>query len=292
MQEFEARSNGLRRVDVLGATFARRNEGALELTLVAGADGSVVATRRVPAADMRDLDWLPLDFAPRADSTGQRFRLEIRGLGGPPGAAATVMATAAHDRGGLPRATLALDGVPDSRSLWVRTFAPPPDRVPGATPVYARDLNVYVNPMTRPAAWFVADARVVAPDDALAAVESREFDPGRVAIVEQHVEGAAGGASARVVRVAAPDPDTRLIEVEAPAGGVLVLRERFHRGWSLRAGSDPIPLFRADSVLMAASIPPGTRHLELAFATPAFGPSLLLSGLALAGTVLALFRRR
>jgi hypothetical protein len=291
-QAFEVASNGFRRVDVLGATFARQNEGTIDLTLVDEASHALVTARRVDAASLRDLDWVSLDFAPLADSKGRRFRLEIRAQGGGPGAAATLMATGNGDHGDLPGASLEVDGAPDSRALWIRTFASAPERVPGATQIYTHDLNVYRNPFVQPAAWFVTEAHVVAKGASLEAVASPVFDPARVAVLETPVDGSTARAPARVLRVGQPDPDRRLIEVDAPSGGLLVIRERFHRGWSLRAGSAEIPLVRADSVLMAALVPPGTRQLELAFTHPAFWPSLFVAGLALAGTVLASFRRR
>ena len=49
--EFTVDDEGLRAVDVLAATYARRNSGTLELTLADAVHETVAATRLVPAAE-------------------------------------------------------------------------------------------------------------------------------------------------------------------------------------------------------------------------------------------------
>jgi uncharacterized membrane protein YfhO len=88
------------------------------------------------------------------------------------------------------------------------------------------------------------------------------------------------------------DPDARTIDVVAPAGGLLVINERFHRGWRLAIDGRPAPLARADGVLMAAHVPPGATRLRLEFRSPSLRPSLAVSILAGLGMAVAGIRAR
>ena len=171
-------------------------------------------------------------------------------------------------------------------------FASAPGRFPGAPLAYAGDLNIYRNPFAQPPAWFVRSARVVPAAGHVDAVADPAFDPAAVAVVDRPVGPSSEFGRARVRRVDTPDPDRRRLDIEAPDGGLLVLSERFHEGWTLRAGDRVLPLVRADAVLMAAWVPPGTSALVLEYANPGWRAALWLSALSLAGIVVAFLRRR
>lgn len=294
-QEFTAGANGLRRVDLLAATFGRTNRGRLRLRVVSTRDGRICADSTVAAAEVRDLDWLRLDLPEEPASRGARYAVEIRGEGAGPGGAATLLATTG---GGLPDGRLTVDGAPDPRALWIRTFATARDRIPGARAVYTRDLNVYENPLARPWAWFVETAEILPAAAHPARLAAPDFDPRRTALLEAPLAGAgtprvpAGATAPRVVRVDRREPDARTIDIAAPAGGLLVINERVHRGWRLAIDGRPAPLVRADGVLMAAHVPPGASRLRLEFHSPTLGPSLTLSVVAALGMTVAGLRAR
>lgn len=294
-QEFTAGANGLRRIDLLTATFGRANRGWIRVRVISTRDGRTCGAWRVPAAAVRNLDWLRLDFPEEPASRGVRYVVEIRGEGAEAGHAVTLLATAG---GGLPEGRLTIDRDLDPRALWIRTFATARDRIPGARAVYTRDLNIYENPLARPWAWFVETAEILPAAAHPARLAAPDFDPGRTVLLETPLAGGelrrrpAGTPAPRVVGVDRHHPDARTIDVAAPAGGLLVINERFHRGWRLAVDGRPAPLVRADGVLMAAHVPPGARRLRLEFHSPSLGPSLALSALAALGMAVAAFRAR
>jgi hypothetical protein len=294
-QEFTAGANGLRRLDLLAATFGRANRGRLEIRVISTRDGRICAARRVAAGDVRDLDWLRLDVPEEHDSRGARYAVEIRGEGAGPGHAVTLLATAG---GGLAGGRLTIDGEADPRALWIRTFATARDRIAGAHAVYARDLNIYENSRARPWAWFVEAAEILPAAAHPARLAAPDVDPERTVLLDAPLPGveaahaAAAARTARVVRVDRSDPDARTIDVVAPAGGLLVINERFHRGWRLAIDGRPAPLARADGVLMAAHVPPGATRLRLEFRSPSLRPSLAVSILAGLGMAVAGIRAR
>lgn len=279
---FTPRYEGLRRVDLLTATYQRRNEGTLRVALH-NAAGIELASLTVPAAELPDNDWLTLAFPPAFPSAGATFELRVEAEGTSPGAAPTVWTTASSvDMA----ATLTLDGADLDRALWVRTFSSAPDRVPGATLAYAGDLNVYRNPYARPGAWFVDRVNTASADRHLFEMQTRPFDSAREAWVT-HAPGVSPGRPARVVSVSL-DNDVRRYALEVPEGGVLVLGERAHSGWFVTIDGRPTPWQTANAVLMAVDVPPGSRLLTLEYRQPLLRPSLGLSCLAAAGIVFAL----
>jgi hypothetical protein len=150
-QAFVARRDGLRRVDVLAATYGRTNRGTLTVRVIDPA-GRPVAERTVPAGEVRDNDWLTLEFQPVSGSKGERFTIELLGHGAQPGSGLTAWAVQNSGQGEAP---LLIDDRPASQVLVYRAFGADA-RLGEAVLVYARDLNVYRNPYARPRAWFAS----------------------------------------------------------------------------------------------------------------------------------------
>lgn len=288
---FRPRFDGLRRVDVLTATYARANTGQLRITL-ANEAGIELASRTVPAAEVPDTQWLTLTCPPAFPSAGQTFVLRIEAEGTGPGAAPTVWTTGDAAGSGMD-ASLDIDGQRVPRTLWIRAFSSAPERIPGATLAYAGDLNAYRNPYARPPAWFVDRVRTASPDTHVSAMQTADFDPARDAwLAESPAVQAA--ASARVTAIDVAD-DTRRYAVEAPDGGVLILGERAHTGWMVEIDGRRAPWQVANAVLMAVDVPPGSRDVRVTFEQPLLRPSLGVTCLALVGIVFALLwsgRRR
>jgi hypothetical protein len=282
---FRPRFDGLRRVDVLTATYARANTGQLRITLSNEA-GIVLASRSVPASAVPDNDWLPLTFPPAFPSAGATFVLRIEAEGSRPGAAPTVWTTLQDRADTSMDATLDVDGQPVPRTLWVRAFSSAPDRVPGASLAYAGDLNAYRNPYARPPAWFVDRVRTASPDTHVSRMQTAEFDPARDAWLTLSPAVPPTG-SARVTSIDVSD-DTRRYAVEAPDGGVLVIGERAHSGWKAEVDGAPVTWQPANGVLMAVAVSPGSRVVRLTFEQPLLRPSLGVTCLALVGIVFAL----
>jgi uncharacterized membrane protein YfhO len=102
---------------------------------------------------------------------------------------------------------------------------------------------------------------------------------------------AAPTPTARVTAVEIGD-DVRHYAVEAPDGGVLVLRERAHAGWHVQIDGRETPVTVANAVLMAVAVPPGSRTVVAEFRQPLLRPSIGITCLAAAGIALAFILER
>ena len=285
-QTFRATANGLRRVDVLAATFGRRNRGTLTVQVVDDSDERMLAERTFKAREVPNNDWLVVDLPEEPSSAGRSYSIRVRADGAVLGEAVTLWGTVAD---GFVEGSLQIDGRDTGRDLWFRTFATPPHRSPPAHPLFAPDLNVYRNPHALPRAWFVEDAEVLAWERQLDRLVEDGFDPRRTALIEQ-APGTTPTAGATVIAVSEPTPDERVVDVSAPSGGLLVVNERHHRGWHASIDGAPARVMRADHLLMALELPRGARQVRLWFASPLRAPSWTLSFLALAVALLARFR--
>jgi hypothetical protein len=284
-QPFVARRDGLRRVDVLTATYRRINAGTLTMRVVEDA-GRVVAERTVAAAEVRDNDWLTLEFDAVSASKGGRFAIELVPRGAREGSGVTAWGVHASGQDVEP---VVIDGQPTSQALFYRAFGADA-RLGDAPLVYARDLNVYRNPYARPRAWFVSRAEVQPADAHLDRLSAGGFDAAREVLIDQPLP-AMPAPTARVLSIDLADPDRRDIGVEAPDGGVLVVSERAAAGWSATVDGREAPLVRANAVLMALAVPPGAERIVLTFRQPWVREGAAVSVLALAIALSVALRR-
>lgn len=276
------RHDGLRGIDLLTATYGRRNRGQWHWTVTAST-GRVLSEGAVAQADLRDNDWWRLTWAPVDGSTGTTFTIAIRSDGSDEGSSATLWATAAPSPAGT---TLTLDAAPDPRALWFRSFSAAPDRFGEAALVRSTDLNIYRNPYARPRAWFVDRVNVAASATHASAMHTQPFDPAREAWLPAPPPHAPT-TTARVTSITLDD-DRRTIGVDAPDGGLLIVSDRAHSGWNVAIDSSPTPWLVADGVLMAVPVPPGSRTVTMEFRQPFVRAALGVSLLAVAGIAFAL----
>jgi hypothetical protein len=278
-QEFTARQDGLRRVDVLMATHRRPNTGSVTIRLRDDA-GRILAGRTEAAARLRDNDWLTLDVPPVADAAGRRFTIELLAAGASAGAAPTAWAV---PQTGPVDAPVSIDGRTINRVLWFRAFGATA-RLGDAMLIYARDLNIYRNPHARPRAWFVSAVETAAPDVHLERMAAPGFDTARMALVAAPLSVGAT-TTARVRAIDVHGGDRREVAVEAPDGGVLVVGERAAPGWTATVDGRPVPLVRADSVIMALAVPPGSQRVVLSFEQPAVRGAAVVSALGVVAAI-------
>lgn len=272
--------NPTRAVDVLVGTYARRNAGSLTIALQ-GAAGEIVARREVEAASLGDNAWLRLEVP--GDPPSGPLTIVVEPRGARPGSAVTLWTTGAP---ALPSGGLTVAGGAVAGALVFRTFSPAPRRFAGADLVYSADLNIYRNRLALPRAWFVEAVEVAALEHHLDRLAATSFDPARTALVTAPL-AVSPPPSARVLSIDTSHPDRRRIAVDAPAGGLLVVSERYAGGWHAISGDARLAIHRADSVLMAVEIPAGAREVLLEYDTPTLPWSLAVSGLAALGIALA-----
>jgi hypothetical protein len=273
-QSFVSRQNGLRRVDVMTATFGRRNEGMLQLSLLERS-GHLVAARSIESATVPNNGWLRLDFAAQPLSRDRAYVLELRALSGEAGKSVTAWATLAD---GYPDGGLEADGRPATGDLWFRTFATAPARFRDAGLVYAHDLNVYRNSRAQPRAWFVQRTERLPHDRHLDRLADPAFDPATTALLEGGRDVSPG---ATVESIDLSDPDARRIRVRAPQGGLLIISERYDPNWTVSIDGRDGVVLRANLLLVAADVPAGAREVVLRYRSRPFNAGMIISVLGL-----------
>ncbi|MFL5083787.1 MAG: glycosyltransferase family 39 protein [Xanthobacteraceae bacterium] len=141
---------------------------------------------------------------------------------------------------------------------------------PGDLDLIARtkDAYVYENPRALPRVMVLSDWRVT-DFNALVGGGWPDVDPRRTVLLEHAPAGlpsASSGAmpvnAARIVRYANTDV---IVEVDAPAGGILVLNDMWHPWW--RAGIDgaAADILKANIIFRAVVVPPGTHTVRFTF---------------------------
>ncbi len=286
-QPFIARFNGLRAVDVLTATYGRYNAGIFRMSLVDGRAGDVLASRDIVAAQLLDNGWTRLTFSPIPDSARRPFRIVVETFDAPLDRASTMWMTGtavADDQRAI------VDGTPDTRSVWFRTFSSAPDRIPGATLAESGELNIYRSTHAMPRAWCVPLVEIAPTAEHLDRLGSPSFDPQRVALVAAPPAHPAT-ETARVVSLDMSADDTRRLVVDAPDGGVLIVAERYHPRWTAVVDGQRAAVTVANHLLLAVALPPGARDVALDFRDPTRRPAEALTFLTIAGILLVLRRR-
>lgn len=150
-------------------------------------------------------------------------------------------------------------------------------------------LHVYRNTTAMPRAWFVDAVQQVPADSALAMIAKPSFDPRRIALVEEKIDGIAKPDSAKVTQTAAKMHELSY-NVSTDKDAFLVLSEIYYpAGWKATLDGKEIPIHAANYVLRGLKIPAGNHELKLVFAPDSYrrGVTLSLVGLLLSLVILA-----
>jgi hypothetical protein len=91
--------------------------------------------------------------------------------------------------------------------------------------------------------------------------------------------------TARVRAIDLHGGDRREVAVDAPDGGVLVVGERAAPGWTATIDGRRVPLVRADSVIMALGVPPGSQRVVLSFEQPALREAAAVSAVGVVAAI-------
>jgi hypothetical protein len=275
------RYDGVRGLDLLTATYARTNRGRWQWRVTLD-DGRELARGAVDQATLRDNEWFRIAWTPVDGSAGRTLTLVLRSEGSDATSSATLLATGTPATLGT---ALDIDGTADPRSLWFRSFSTAPERFGEARLVHAGDLNIYRNPHARPGAWFVDRVNVVTADRHASAMHTQVFDTAREAWLSS-VPPHGATPTARVTSISLDD-DERVIGVDAPDGGVLIVGDRAHSGWDVTIDGRPAPWQVANGVLLGIAVPPASRVVRLEFQQPAVRPALGLTLLSICGIAFA-----
>ncbi len=148
-------------------------------------------------------------------------------------------------------------------------------------PLVAPDYWALRNPSALPRAFVPRRVESI-PDEKqrLAKLGAPEFDPSAVAYVETPValpEAARGRAT---IIAETPSEITLALAMETP--GLVVLTDRWDKGWRARLGGEPVPILRADHALRGVAVPKGSWILKFTYEPSSIFWGLVLCGLAVA----------
>jgi len=138
---------------------------------------------------------------------------------------------------------------------------------------------LYENTRVLPRAFVLYRAEPVSgPEEALARL--KQADPHQVAFVEG---GAAltgqGTATLSEALVTTYTPDHIAVQAMLERPGVLILSEVWYPGWEARVDGQPVTIYRADGLLRAIYLQPGTHTIVFSYAPGTVKAGLVLSAL-------------
>jgi hypothetical protein len=165
----------------------------------------------------------------------------------------------------------------------------------GFSPAFAGDdYWALQNPSRLPRAFVPRHVEVVTDEKArLDRLASPQFDPRTTAYLEVPVDlpGPARGQA-----IVVEETPTRIdISVEMDTAGLVVLADRWDRGWSARLNEEAVPILVADHALRGVAVPPGRGRLTFTYEPVTRTLGFVLFGLtltALAAIAADGFRRR
>jgi hypothetical protein len=157
----------------------------------------------------------------------------------------------------------------------------------------AAPIRLFRVPSPLPRSYVVGAVTTGSDEEALRFVLHSGEERRRTAVLAdgQALQGAAAfSGTARVVRFA---PDEVEVEVDAPSVACLVLVEAYDPGWSASVDGQPTRVHRANYGFRAVRVPAGRHSVRLRYWPRGLTPGLVVSGLALVGSLVALgFEKR
>jgi uncharacterized membrane protein YfhO len=128
---------------------------------------------------------------------------------------------------------------------------------------------------------------------AAAQLASPGFDARRTAATEVPIalEPLVDGAQ-EIAQIAAFAPNKIELDVSAQSRGLLVLSENYYPGWRATIDGQAAPIYRAFGALRGLVVAPGRSRVVLRYAPASVYWGALLSLMAFAGTLAAIWLRR
>ena len=132
-----------------------------------------------------------------------------------------------------------------------------------------KDAYVYENPRALPRVMVVPDYQIADFDDMMRNGWP-DTDPLRTVLLEHSPalpvraagQASSGDGSARILRYANTEID---VEIDAPAGGFLVLNDTWHPWWRAKVDGRPTDILKANVLFRAVPIGPGLHQVHFGF---------------------------
>jgi hypothetical protein len=154
--------------------------------------------------------------------------------------------------------------------------APPP----GIQPAFqSADYWVLINSNALPRAFVPKSVEVISNDrDELDKLAGPEFSPPDIAYVESRIELPASCRGTAQITNETPTHIVISTHMETP--GLIVLADRWDKGWRALYNGKPAPILRTDYALRGVIVPEGNGTLEFIYKPASFILGLWLAGIA------------
>ncbi|MDP8956017.1 MAG: YfhO family protein, partial [Actinomycetota bacterium] len=173
--------------------------------------------------------------------------------------------------------------------------------LPNAVPVGAEDGWMLFRLLDAPprASVVPSGETVSSPNEALERIRDPAFNPRSTAVVEasDRTEGGRPSLTEPATAVAAyadAGPQEAHITVNAPSGGLVVIRNAYDPGWRATVDGRPAAVLPTNYLVQGIEVGPGRHRIVLSYDDPNIGLGLLGSGIAASALIVAAFllRRR
>jgi hypothetical protein len=149
----------------------------------------------------------------------------------------------------------------------------------------SEDYWVAENPRALPRAFVPERVEAVPdPSERLRRMGSPEFDPRKVAFTGAPVD--VSGACRGTADVSSETPTRITLSLNMETPGLVVLADRWDKGWRAYLKGNPLPVLVVDHALRGVIVPAGMEILEFRYEPASFSWGLPLSGLGLMGSVI------
>ncbi|MFH1428589.1 MAG: YfhO family protein [Candidatus Margulisiibacteriota bacterium] len=149
------------------------------------------------------------------------------------------------------------------------------------------NIRIYRNYAAMPRAFFVNRARYLTDDDMLKALRDPSFDPAAEVLLSlpPGKETTMSTALPRDQHIAITkyEPERVQISTTTSGDGMLVISDAYYPGWYAYMDGEEVPIFRANYVMRAISLPKGHHYIEFRYE-----PLSVIWGLAISLTALIL----
>jgi hypothetical protein len=141
-----------------------------------------------------------------------------------------------------------------------------------------------------PRAWLVYQAKEINESEALALLDSSDFDPAQMALVPPgstlSLEPPEGEETGNI-EILGRTPSSLALRVSTPTDGLLVLSEVHYPGWRATLNGRNAPILRVDYMLRGVPIPAGRHRVDLFFRPATFMWGGAISGITLGAVAIA-----
>ncbi len=136
------------------------------------------------------------------------------------------------------------------------------------------DMRIYESPFALPRTWGVCHYDVMTNEAALDRMHHGDFDPRRVALLEEppalDLDGTSCNPRELKSEVVAYADDEIIVEAEFASPGLLMISERHEAGWQATLGNQQTKVLRADYLLRGIAVPAGNHTVHLRYRSPIY----------------------